>query len=133
MTELTKPLPTSSVVGEILGEITTKRRRPEPCAVVIFGALGDLSGRKLAPAFYNLLLDGALAEPTAIIGLSRGDQNAAQFADHLKPRVTEFSRQKVEASKWDKFAAMLEGSHGVDLCPAFNYAQPQFANWKDAN
>ncbi|HTR53620.1 MAG TPA: glucose-6-phosphate dehydrogenase [Kofleriaceae bacterium] len=108
MTELTKPLPTSSVVGEILGEITTKRRRPEPCAVVIFGALGDLSGRKLAPAFYNLLLDGALAEPTAIIGLSRGDQNAAQFADHLKPRVTEFSRQKVEASKWDKFAAMLD-------------------------
>ena len=108
MTDLTKPLPTSSVVGEILGEITTKRRRPEPTAIVIFGALGDLSGRKLAPAFYNLMLDGALAEPTAIIGLSRGDQNAAQFVEHLKPRVAEFSRQKVDPAKWDKFASMLD-------------------------
>ncbi|HEY1559011.1 MAG TPA: glucose-6-phosphate dehydrogenase [Kofleriaceae bacterium] len=108
MAESPNPLPASSVIGEILGEITTKRRRPEPTAVVIFGALGDLSGRKLAPAFYNLLVDGSLAEPTVLIGLSRGDQTAAQFGAHLKPRVAEFSRQKVEPAKWDKFAGMLD-------------------------
>ena len=48
-----KPNPTrsssSSVFGEVLGEIGAKRRKPEPCAIVIFGALGDLAGRKLAP------------------------------------------------------------------------------------
>src|SRR5205814_3739818 len=63
MADPTKPIPTSSVVGETLGEITTKRRRPEPTAIVIFGALGDLAGRKLAPAIYNLMIDGALTDP----------------------------------------------------------------------
>ncbi|MCE9575794.1 MAG: glucose-6-phosphate dehydrogenase [Deltaproteobacteria bacterium] len=103
-----KPAPASSVTGEILGDIATKRRRPEPCAIVIFGALGDLAGRKLAPAFFNLMLDGALTDPTVIIGLSRGETTAAQFAEHLKPRVAEFSRQKVEATAWDKFASCLD-------------------------
>jgi glucose-6-phosphate 1-dehydrogenase len=98
----------SSVTCEILGDVHAKRRRPEPTAIVIFGALGDLAGRKLAPALFNLLLDGALAEPTVIIGLSRGDHSAAQFAEHLKPRVAEFSRQPVEPAAWDKFAATLD-------------------------
>jgi glucose-6-phosphate 1-dehydrogenase len=100
--------PGNFVVGEILGEVSTKRRKPEPTAVVIFGALGDLAGRKLAPAIYNLMLDGALTEPTMIIGLSRGELTAQQFGEHLKPRVAEFSRQKVEPAKWDKFASMLD-------------------------
>ena len=113
MTELLKPAAAtssqvSSVTGEILSRNQTKRRRPEPCAIVIFGALGDLAGRKLAPALCNLMIDGSLAEPTVIIGLSRGDQTAAQFAAHLKPRVAEFSRQKVDAAAWDKFAATLD-------------------------
>ena len=30
------------------------RRRPEACAVVIFGASGDLTKRKLIPALYAL-------------------------------------------------------------------------------
>jgi len=30
------------------------RRRPEPCALVIFGASGDLTQRKLMPALYSL-------------------------------------------------------------------------------
>jgi glucose-6-phosphate 1-dehydrogenase len=107
MAEL-KVVPSSSVVGEILGEVTTKRRRPDPTTVVIFGALGDLSGRKLAPALFNLMLDGAMAEPTVIIGTGRADMTADAFADHLRPRVTEFSRRKVEPAAWDKFAHMLD-------------------------
>ena len=50
----------SSVTGEILGDLTTKRRRPEPTAIVIFGATGDLASRKLAPALYNIMLDNAV-------------------------------------------------------------------------
>src|SRR5262245_54588585 len=98
----------SSVTGEILGDIATKRRRPDPTAIVIFGATGDLAGRKLAPALYNIMLDSATSEPTLIIGVSRGDLTAARFAEHLKPRVSEFSRRKVEPALWDKFAATLD-------------------------
>ncbi|HEY0478740.1 MAG TPA: glucose-6-phosphate dehydrogenase [Kofleriaceae bacterium] len=98
----------SSVTGEILGALATRRRRPDPTAIVIFGATGDLAGRKLAPALYNVMLDSALAEPTVIIGVSRGELTAQQFAERLKPRVTEFSRRKVEPAMWDKFASTLD-------------------------
>jgi len=99
---------TPHVVAEILGEAPPKRRRPEPTSIVIFGATGDLAGRKLAPALYNIMLDGGLSEPTFIIGVSRGNETAQKFAETLLPRVTEFSRQKVEPAKWDKFASMLD-------------------------
>jgi len=111
MTEPLKTLPpsyVSSVTGEILGDLRTKRRRPEPTAIVIFGATGDLAGRKLAPALYNIMLDNAIAEPTLVIGVSRGAMTATQFADKLKPRVAEFSRRKVEPAMWDKFASTID-------------------------
>ena len=38
------------------------RRRPEPCAVVIFGASGDLTKRKLIPALYALAFRKLLPE-----------------------------------------------------------------------
>ena len=104
------PAPTivSSVTGEILGDVTNKKRRPDPTAIVIFGATGDLAGRKLAPALFNIMLDNAMTEPTLIIGVSRGELTAQQFAEQLKPRVAEFSRQKVEPAMWSKFASTLD-------------------------
>jgi glucose-6-phosphate 1-dehydrogenase len=107
----------SSITTEILGVLSPKRRKPEPTAVVIFGATGDLSGRKLAPALYNLMLDGALPEPSVIIGVARAAMPVPQFAETLRPRVTEFSRQKVEPGAWDKFASTLDyvaGDFGDD-------------------
>ena len=50
---------------------------------MIFGATGDLTGRKLAPALFNTMIDGALPEPTAIIGVSRSAMSAEQFAEKL--------------------------------------------------
>jgi len=100
--------PSSSVVGEILGTVSTKRRRPDPTAIVIFGATGDLSGRKLAPALFNLMIDQSLTDPTVIIGVSRNPLTPQAFGEALKPRVAEFSRQKVEPAAWDKFAGMLD-------------------------
>ena len=98
----------SSVVGEILGEGPTKKRRPEPTSIVIFGATGDLASRKLAPALYNVMVDGGLMEPTVIIGVSRRPLPVPEFADKLKAGVTQFSRQKIEPAKWDRFSAMLD-------------------------
>jgi glucose-6-phosphate 1-dehydrogenase len=98
----------SSVFGEILGDGPSKRRRPEPTAVVIFGATGDLTSRKLMPALYNMMVDRTLAEPTVIIGVSRGAQPVAAFADKLRTPMVEHSRQAVEPEPWDKFVAMLD-------------------------
>jgi glucose-6-phosphate 1-dehydrogenase len=100
--------PSSSVVGEILGTVSTKKRKPDPTAIVIFGATGDLSGRKLAPALFNLMIDQSLSEPTLIIGVSRGAMTNQAFAEALKPKVAEFSRQKVDPGAWDKFASLLD-------------------------
>jgi glucose-6-phosphate 1-dehydrogenase len=110
MTEPTTPPPvdTSSVFGEILGDATTKRRRPEPTAIVIFGATGDLTGRKLIPALYNLMVDRALPEPTVIIGVSRSQLAVPAFAEKLREPLEENSRQKVEPAAWEKFAATLD-------------------------
>ena len=51
------------------------RRRPEPCAVVIFGASGDLTKRKLIPALYALAYRKLLPEEFAIVGVARSPQS----------------------------------------------------------
>lgn len=108
MSESKRHRPASTITGEILGAVSTKRRKPDPTTIVIFGATGDLSGRKLAPALYNLMVDQALGDPTTIIGVARGELTAAQFADSLKPKLAEHSRQPLEPALWDKFAKSLD-------------------------
>ncbi|MCW5802982.1 MAG: glucose-6-phosphate dehydrogenase [Deltaproteobacteria bacterium] len=101
----------------MLGDVQTKKRRPDPTAIVIFGATGDLTGRKLAPALYNVMLDGGLAQPTVIIGVSRRSMSGQAFGDLVKKPVAEHSRQKVDPTNWDKFSGMLDyvgGEFGSD-------------------
>jgi len=82
-------------------------KRPDPCAVVIFGASGDLARRKLIPALYNLLADGLLPERLAVVGVARaGSQD--EFVASLKAATSEHSRRPVEAG-------MLYGDAGVLL------------------
>ena len=50
------------------------RRRPEACAIVIFGASGDLTKRKLIPALYALAYRKLLPEEFAIVGVARSPQ-----------------------------------------------------------
>jgi glucose-6-phosphate 1-dehydrogenase len=109
MTDVTarKP-PSSTITGEVLGSPMLKRKIQDPTTIVIFGATGDLSGRKLMPALYNLMLDGSLGNPTVVLGISRSKISPPQFADQIKPKVTEFSRQKVDEQSWNKFAAMID-------------------------
>jgi glucose-6-phosphate 1-dehydrogenase len=68
---------------------------------------GDLTSRKLIPALYNLMLDRALPEPTAILGVSRGQLSAADFGSKLKGPLAEHSRQPIDDDAWDRFTAML--------------------------
>ncbi|NVB85390.1 MAG: glucose-6-phosphate dehydrogenase [Kofleriaceae bacterium] len=102
-----QPAP-SAVVGEIVGDLQIKRRRPPPCAIVIFGVTGDLTGRKLAPALYNVMVDGLLTEGTRIIGVSRPQLSVQELASKLHDGVEQHSRQKPQPELWKKFVGMLD-------------------------
>jgi glucose-6-phosphate 1-dehydrogenase len=97
----------AAVSVEILGS-EQKRRKPDPITIVIFGITGDLAGRKLAPALYNLLLDGNLPEPMRIIGVARNQLTREELVAHLHARVSEHSRRPMNDAAWTKFAAMLD-------------------------
>jgi glucose-6-phosphate 1-dehydrogenase len=98
----------ASATGEVLGGNDRASPRPEPCAIVIFGATGDLTGRKLVPALYNLMVDDLLPEPVVIIGVAREPMSTATFADRMLRRVSEHSRREVDPGSWERFAAKLD-------------------------
>jgi len=72
---------------------------------VIFGGTGDLNARKLAPALYNLYLDGWMPEQFSIIGTGRTPLTDVQFRAKLMEDINQFSRSgKVTKAKWDVFS-----------------------------
>ncbi len=82
--------------------------RPDPCAIVIFGASGDLTARKLIPALWNLFQDGRLPDGFSIIGLARTPKTSEQFRDEMRKAVAEHSRTgEPQADQWSEFAAGL--------------------------
>ncbi len=81
------------------------RRRPEPCAAVIFGASGDLTKRKLLPALYALAYRRLLPEAFAIVGVARTPQSSAQFAAAMKKAVKEYARDPFSQDVWDSLVA----------------------------
>ena len=111
---MTKPVE-SSVTGEILGGATKRVAKIDPTSIVIFGATGDLTSRKLAPALFNLMLDGMLPQPTQIIGVSRSKMTGKALAEKLKEPLEENSRQKVKADDWSKFCDMVDYVGGHDF------------------
>lgn len=77
---------------------------PDPCTVVIFGATGDLTGRKLAPALYNLGLDQMLPANFAMVGFARRDKKDEDFRGEVKENLNQFSRNKpVNEDFWKSF------------------------------
>ena len=93
----------------IPGDPIVKECAPDPCTVVIFGARGDLTRRKLVPALYNVMVDGALPDRFAILGLSRASISSDAFRKEMHKSTGEFSRRKpLDNQAWDRFAAALE-------------------------
>jgi glucose-6-phosphate 1-dehydrogenase len=81
---------------------TQNSGRPEPCAVVIFGARGDLTRRKLVPALYNLMCDGWLPENLAIVGVGRRPEDSEAFKESLRAGVAKHSRRSLDADAWNR-------------------------------
>ncbi|MDP1608046.1 MAG: glucose-6-phosphate dehydrogenase [Chlamydiales bacterium] len=87
-----------------LEESGRSSRNIDPCILVIFGATGDLTGRKLAPALYNLGKEGMLPPNFACVGFARREKTHEQFREELKKDVGTYSRTKpLEESFWNRF------------------------------
>ncbi|MEO8884641.1 MAG: glucose-6-phosphate dehydrogenase [Mucilaginibacter sp.] len=77
----------------------------EPTIFIIFGGTGDLNSRKLAPALYNLYLDGWMPKQFAFIGTGRTKLTDEQFRTNLLNDINQFSRSgKTTKAKWDDFS-----------------------------
>jgi len=78
--------------------------KSQPTVFVIFGGTGDLNARKLAPALYNLYLEGWLPEQFALIGTGRTKLSDEEFQGRMLADINEFSRTgKVADDKWQGF------------------------------
>lgn len=83
-------------------------KRPEPFAMVIFGAHGDLCKRKLLPAIYALYVQNLLPENFAILGQSRTAKTDQEFRDSMKDAVMKYSEDlEFDQATWDRFAPSL--------------------------
>ncbi|MEW6684359.1 MAG: glucose-6-phosphate dehydrogenase [Nitrospirota bacterium] len=82
-----------------------KRGAPS-CTLVIFGGSGDLARRKLMPALYNLLLDGALPD-IAVLGVGRKPLSDDEFRTMARDSVVAYSRQALDEAKWGEFERRL--------------------------
>src|SRR4051812_32806343 len=80
----------------------------EPTIFIIFGGTGDLNARKLAPALYNLYLDGWMPKQFSIIGTGRTKLTDDEFRKNLLDDINQFSRSgKTTKAKWDEFSKNL--------------------------
>jgi glucose-6-phosphate 1-dehydrogenase len=81
------------------------RRRPDPCALVIFGASGDLTSKKLLPALYSLGARHLLPEHFAILGAARTTESDDEFRERMKQAVQENARDPFDDEVWSELAA----------------------------
>ena len=79
--------------------------KSQPTVFVIFGGTGDLNARKLAPALYNLYLEGWLPTQFAFIGTGRTKLTDDDFRARVLSDVNQFSRSgQVKDEQWQGFA-----------------------------
>lgn len=69
-------------------------KKPEPCAVVIFGASGDLTKRMLVPSLYELYSTELLPDNFSIIGFSRKEFTDEEFRNAMRTAINEHCDQK---------------------------------------
>lgn len=90
-----------------------RRRQPEPCTLVIFGASGDLTARKLVPALYHLFLGRQMPMPFRIVGFARRPKTDEEWRAELREALGKFSRtQPVDEEAWGAFATNLHYCQG---------------------
>ncbi|HKQ70543.1 MAG TPA: glucose-6-phosphate dehydrogenase [Polyangiaceae bacterium] len=109
--KIMESIPPTSVIAaeEVPGSPILKEAKADPCAVVIFGITGDLSKRKLVPALYNLMADGALPDKIAVVGLTRAGVAHDEMRERFRESTEQLGRRKaIDPDIWARFAANLE-------------------------
>ena len=93
-------------------------RRPEPCALVIFGASGDLVHKKLMPAIYSLAYRQLLPEKFGIIGVARTEETDDGFRASMQDAVQKNARDEFREDIWQGLAEGMRyigaGDRGPD-------------------
>ncbi|MDP1631865.1 MAG: glucose-6-phosphate dehydrogenase [Caulobacter sp.] len=80
---------------------------PDPAPVlVLLGGAGDLAMRMLLPSLYNLEMDRLLPEALRIIGVGRGEGDAARYRAEVKAALE--AREPVDPAGWERLAARLD-------------------------
>jgi glucose-6-phosphate 1-dehydrogenase len=82
----------------VLRSLGDKRRRADPCTIVILGANGDLAKRKLLPAIYQLAQDKLLPEGCDVLGTAREEMDDERFRTMMYEAV----RSSDEISEFDE-------------------------------
>jgi glucose-6-phosphate 1-dehydrogenase len=96
------------------GEPVVVARRPDPCALVLFGATGDLAQRKLFPALFELAQGGLLPEDFALIAFSRSPLDDETLRAQVRESLERFARSRpLDEATWERFAPRLEGLSGA--------------------
>jgi glucose-6-phosphate 1-dehydrogenase len=101
-----------------LREGLPRRRAPQPCAVVIFGATGDLTRRKLIPALFRLAGEGLLPPAIAIVGFARSEGDDARLRENLRGGLN----GEVDGALWEGFARTIF-YHRSDYADPAGYAR----------
>jgi glucose-6-phosphate 1-dehydrogenase len=93
--------------GNPLLEGLLLRRKPDPCALVIFGASGDLTHKKLMPALYALMLRRLLPERFVIVGVARSEGDDESFRNDMQEAVKQHGRDEYRDDIWNDLAQSL--------------------------
>ncbi len=86
---MTEPEPASS-------KKQPAKKKPEPCAFVIFGATGDLAHRLVIPALYNLAASNLLPDNFCVVGVARHAMSNDELRDSLMKGLQQFATRKVD-------------------------------------
>jgi glucose-6-phosphate 1-dehydrogenase len=104
---MTAGVPVTARLSEAVRTPRFSARRAEPCTIVIFGASGDLTYRKLMPALFHLMRDGALAEDFAVVGIGTSLDHQS-FRERIRSGLQEFGGlEEVPEGMWSRFADRL--------------------------
>ena len=72
---------------------------------VLFGCSGDLARRKIAPALYNLHVEGRLPETFVVVGVGRRAWDDALFREEMRQAIETHSRRDLDEATWREFAS----------------------------
>ena len=77
-------------------EPSSKKRKPDPCSFVIFGATGDLTHRLVMPALYNLAAADLLPEKFCVVGVARKGTSNDALRESLLSGLRQYKTRPID-------------------------------------